>query len=53
MKKRKKNNWKKWMLDYFDWNKDGVTNWWEYLLPIGLILIVEIIAELVVQLIIY
>ena len=46
-------HWNKFFLRYFDWNKDGVTNWWEYLLPIGLILIVEIIAELVVQLIIY
>ena len=53
MKKSNKNNWKSWMLNYFDWNGDGVTNWWEYLIPIGLILIIEIIAELIVQLVIY
>ena len=40
-------NIKKWYLDYFDWNKDGKTNWWEYLIPIGIILIIEIIAEII------
>ena len=52
MKKSKKNKWKIWMLDYFDWNEDGIINWWEYLIPLGLILIIEIIAELITQLII-
>jgi hypothetical protein len=47
MKKSKKNKWKIWMLDYFDWNQDGETNWWEYLIPIGLVLAVEIIAEII------
>ncbi len=40
-------HWNKWFLQYFDWNKDGVTNWWEYLIPIGIILIVEIVAEII------
>jgi hypothetical protein len=40
-------NIKKWYLDYFDWNKDGETNWWEYFIPIGIILIIEIIAEII------
>ena len=39
--------WKKLMLDYFDWNNDGQTNWWEYLIPIGIILSIEIIAEVI------
>ena len=40
-------NIKKWYLDYFDWNKDGETNWWEYFIPIGIILIIEIVAEII------
>ena len=40
-------HWKKFFLKYFDWNDDGVTNWWEYLIPIGIILLVEIIAEII------
>ena len=39
--------WQQWMLDYFDWNQDGKTNWWEYLIPVGIILTIEIIAEIV------
>jgi len=42
-------HWKKLMIDYFDWNEDGKTNWWEYLIPIGLIFLIEIIAELIAQ----
>ena len=45
--KNKKNSWKEWWLDYFDWNKDGITNWWEYLIPFGIVLFIEIIAELI------
>ena len=44
---RNKKSWKKWWLDYFDWNQDGVTNWWEYLIPVSIILGIEIIAEIV------
>ena len=40
-------HWNKWFLRYFDWNDDGYTNWWEYFIPIIIILIIEIIAELV------
>jgi len=40
-------HWNKFFLRYFDWNSDGVTNWWEYFIPIGIILLVEIIAEII------
>jgi len=40
-------NIKRWFLHYFDWNNDGTTNWWEYLIPIIIILLVEIIAEII------
>ena len=41
--------WKKFMIDYFDVNQDGVTNWWEYLIPIGIVLAIEIAAEFLAQ----
>ena len=47
-----KKSWKKWWIDYFDWNQDGKTNWWEYFIPLGIILVLEIFAELVANLII-
>jgi hypothetical protein len=40
-------HWKRLFLRYFDWNSDGVTNWWEYLIPVGMILLIEIIAEII------
>ena len=40
-------SWKKWWLEYFDWNGDGKTNWWEYLIPFLGIIIIEIIAEII------
>ena len=40
-------HWKRLFLKYFDWNEDGVTNWWEYLIPVGIILLIEIIAEII------
>ena len=43
----KKNKIKQWYLNYFDWNGDGQVNWWEYLIPVGLILGIEIIAEII------
>ena len=43
----KKSKIKQWYLNYFDWNHDGQINWWEYLIPIGLILGIEIIAEII------
>ena len=51
MKYKKHNKWKKFWLDYFDWNNDGMTNWWEYLIPFTIILGVEIIAEIITHLI--
>tara|TARA_R100000458_G_C8008261_1_gene73484 strand:+ start:221 stop:388 length:168 start_codon:yes stop_codon:yes gene_type:complete len=45
--RRKGNKFKQWFLDYFDWNKDGVVNWWEYLIPIGIVLGIEVIAEII------
>jgi len=48
----KKSKLKQWYLNYFDWNHDGETNWWEYLIPFGLILGIEIIAEILGTLII-
>ena len=44
-------DWKQWYLKYFDWNKDGVTNWWEYLIPFIILILIEIIAELIAKLI--
>jgi hypothetical protein len=38
---------KKWYLKYFDWNDDGQVNWWEYFIPILLLIVVEVIAELI------
>ena len=43
----KKSKLKQWYLNYFDWNQDGEVNWWEYLIPIGLILGIEVIAEII------
>ena len=40
-------HWNRFFLRYFDWNDDGVTNWWEYFIPIIIILLVEVIAELI------
>ena len=42
----KKSKLKQWYLNYFDWNHDGQVNWWEYLIPFGLILGIEVIAEI-------
>jgi len=38
---------KEWYLRYFDWNEDGVTNWWEYLIPFSMVLMIEVIAEII------
>ena len=50
--RQRKSKWQKWWLEYFDWNQDGITNWWEYSIPFLLVLLMEIIAELVAKLII-
>jgi len=44
---KNKNKIKQWFLNYFDWNEDGVVNWWEYLIPVGIILLIEVIAEII------
>ena len=49
---KKQNKIKQWYLKYFDWNDDGITNWWEYLIPFLLILSIEVIAEIIAKLII-
>ena len=45
--KKSKNKIKQWYLKYFDWNNDGVVNWWEFLIPFGFILFTEVIAEII------
>ena len=44
----KKSKIKQWYLNYFDWNHDGETNWWEFLIPFLFVLVIEIIAEVFV-----
>ena len=44
---RAKSKIKQWYLNYFDWNHDGEVNWWEYFIPIGVVLIIEIVAEII------
>ena len=48
----KKSKIKQWYLNYFDWNHDGKVNWWEYFIPIGIILVIEIVAEIIGTLIV-
>ena len=43
----KKSKLTQWYLNYFDWNHDGKINWWEYLIPVGFILGIEVIAEII------
>ena len=42
-----KKSWKKLLLKYFDMNNDGELSWWEYLIPVSIILGIEIIAEII------
>ena len=44
---KRKNKITEWYLQYFDWNKDGYVNWWEYLIPFGFVLFIEVIAEII------
>ena len=44
---KRQNKIKEWYLRYFDWNQDGIVNWWEYLIPFGFILLIEVIAEII------
>ena len=45
-------NWKKLFLKYFDTNHNKEVDWWEWLIPITSILVIEIVAELVASVII-
>ena len=45
------NKFKRFFLDYFDWNRDGITNWWEYLIPVFIILGIEVTAEFIAHII--
>jgi len=47
----KKSKWKKFWLEYFDWNNDGKINWWEYFIPFMFLILIEVIAEIIAQLI--
>ena len=47
-----KKNWKRLFLKYFDWNQSGSIEWWEYLIPLSVILAIEIIAELFAKIIV-
>jgi len=41
--------WNKLFLRYFDFNQSGNVNWWEYLIPLLAILLVEVLAEIIAQ----
>tara|TARA_R110002020_G_scaffold446913_1_gene659228 strand:- start:311 stop:475 length:165 start_codon:yes stop_codon:yes gene_type:complete len=47
-----KKNWNRWFLKYFDFNQSKKVEWWEYLIPIILIFIIELLAEIVATFII-
>ena len=34
---------------FLDFNKNGKYDWWEYILPILLLLVVEVVAELIAK----
>ena len=44
---KRKSKIKQWYLNYFDWNQDGETNWWEFTIPFLFVMAIEIIAELI------
>ena len=41
-----KKNWDRWFLKYFDFNQSRKVEWWEYLIPLILIFIIELLAEI-------
>ena len=41
--------WNKLFLRYLDFNQSGNVNWWEYLIPLLAILLVEVLAEIIAQ----
>ena len=44
--------WKKVFLKYLDFDDSGKVDWWEYLVPITVILAIEVLAEIIAQLIV-
>jgi len=48
----RQSGWRRWFLKYFDLNGDGVTNWWEWFVPFGLVLGIEILAEIIAKIIV-
>ena len=48
-KSESQKRWNKLFLRYFDFNQSGNVNWWEYLIPLVAILLVEVLAEIIAQ----
>jgi hypothetical protein len=44
--------WKRVFLKYLDFDDSGKVDWWEYLVPITIILAIEVLAEIIAQLIV-
>ena len=51
IKSETQRRWDKLFLRYLDFNESGSVNWWEYLIPIAIILSLEVVAELIAELI--
>ena len=45
--------WQNFFNKYLDFDGSGKVDWWEYLIPIVIILTIEIVAELIAYLIIH
>ena len=43
--------WNRWFLKYFDVNQNESVDWWEFLIPIMIILVFEIIANVIANII--
>ena len=49
IKSESEKRWNKLFLRYLDFNQSGNVNWWEYLIPLLAILLVEVLAEIIAQ----
>ncbi len=49
IKSESQKRWNKLFLRYLDFNQSGNVNWWEYLIPLLAILLVEVLAEIIAQ----
>ncbi len=49
IKSESQKRWNKLFLRYLDFNQSGNVNWWEYLIPLVAILLVEVLAEIIAQ----